>query len=201
MNEQPTLLRGGKAIPIEEGTVLEVGDAIETRDGLLEVRDNYGLVLRLGPFSELSYVHHPQGGIVTQPAERPSLVFFGEVFKFRRYVRPLEVVACGKYRTSCWYCPANVYARNLDVSRDAFYALLGEVLIWEWDENGQPFDIVSIPEGYKAVLRHDPTQPMRNRYAVENMMPISAKEWAYMASNFMNPARWISRPREVVGTG
>ena len=180
---------------------LEVGDILKTRDGLVEVRDNYGLVLRLGPSSELEYVYHPQGGIIAQPAERPTLVFFGEIFKFRHYVRPLEVVACGKYRTSCWYCPANVYARNLDTHRDAFYALLGEVFIWEWDERGQSFDLVSIPEGYKAVLRHDPTQPMRNRYAVEDMMPISEKEWEYIASNYINPTRWISRPQEVVGAG
>lgn len=171
---------------------LRVGDHLATLDGWLEVRDNYGLIVRLGPSSELSYDFDPYGGVIAQPAKRASLIFYGEIFKFRYYVQPLEVVACGKYRTSCWYCPMSFYARNLDASRDVYYALAGEALVWEWDEEGKPFDIVRIPEGYKAVLRHDPLQPARKRYAVEKVSTVSADEWDYITANFMNPKRWIA---------
>lgn len=200
---RPMLLRKGERLFLEESMALSVGDHLETFDGWVEVRDSDGLVIRLGPSSELSYVFDPYGGIVSHPAERPSLIFYGEIFKFRYYVRPLEVVACGKYRTSCWYCPSSFYVRNLDANRDAYYALAGEVPVWERDEEGTPFDIVRIPEGHKAILRHDQLQPMRKRYTVEEVSPVSAEEWDYIVSNFMNPKRWQKYPegQEVVTAG
>jgi hypothetical protein len=143
-----------------------------------------------------------KGGNIAYPSEQPSLIFFGEVYKFRYYVRPLEVVACGKYRTSCWFCPFSMYARNLDESRDAFYALAGRVPIWEWDEEGKSFLIVEVPEGYKAILRHDSTKPMRQRYIVEEVCPITPEEWIHIASKYMDPGRWAREvKREVVATG
>ncbi len=191
----PILLQQGKEVNLVENTELSVGDQIKTRNCWVEVRDDFGLVMRLGPNSELSYVLDPQGGNIAHPSEQPSLIFFGEVYKFRYYVRPLEIVACGKYRTSCWYCPSSMYARNLDDNRDAFYALAGSVPIWEWDEVGESFVIVEVPEGHKAILRHDSKKPMRKRYVVEEVYPISPEDWAYIASNFANPGRWA---KEVV---
>lgn len=32
----------------------------------------------------------PQGGNIAHPSEQPSLIFFGKVYKFRYYVRPLK---------------------------------------------------------------------------------------------------------------
>lgn len=198
----PILLRQGKEVHLAEDTVLSVGDQLRTLNGWVEVRDDFGLVVRLGPSSELAYALDPQGGNIAHPFEQPSLIFFGEVYKFRYYVRPLEVVACGKYRTSCWYCPSSMHARNLDENRDAFYALAGGVPIWEWDEEGKSFVIVEVPEGYKAILHHDSTKPMRKRYIVEEVCPITSEEWAHIAFNYIDPGRWAREVnREVVATG
>lgn len=199
----PVLLRQDKRYNLEEGMTLSVGDRLETLDGWLEVRDRDGLVVRLGPSSEFSYEFDPFGGVISHPVKRPSIVLYGEVFKFRHYVRPLEVMTCGKYRTSCWYCPSSFYVRNLDASRDAYYALAGEVPVWEWDEEGRPFYIVTIPEGLKAIIHHDPLQPMHKRYTVEEVSPVAADEWDYISSNFMNPKRWLAPKarQEVVAAG
>ncbi|GEM88507.1 hypothetical protein [Meiothermus granaticius] len=198
----PILLRQEKEVNLLDNTVLSVGDQLRTRNGWVEVRDDFGLVIRLGPGSELAYALDPQGGNIAHPLEQPSLIFFGEVYKFRYYVRPLEVVACGKYRTSCWYCPSSMHARNLDENRDAFYALAGSVPIWDWDEKGESFVIVEVPKGHKAVLRHDSMKPMRKRYIVEEVCPISSDEWIRIASNYMDSGRWAREAtREVVATG
>lgn len=95
-----------------------------------------------------------------------------------------------------------MHARNLDENRDAFYALAGGVPIWEWDEEGKSFVIVEVPEGYKAILHHDSTKPMRKRYIVEEVCPITSEEWAHIAFNYIDPGRWAREVnREVVATG
>jgi hypothetical protein len=46
--------------------------------------------------------------------------------------------------------------------------------------------------------------PIRGKtYAVEVVFPVSAEEWGFIVSNFMNPKRWQKYPaeQEVVTAG
>jgi len=54
--------------------VLSVGDQLRTLNGWVEVRDDFGLVVRLGPSSELVYALDPQGGNIAHPFEQLSLI-------------------------------------------------------------------------------------------------------------------------------
>ncbi len=79
-------------------------------------------------------------------------------------------------------------AKKADV--DTFYGLHGDTFIWEYDEAGQKFPIVNVPEGYKATLAYLDTQPMRQRYTVTGMQPIIDEEYDYIVNRFMNPKHW-----------
>jgi len=73
-NNQPILLCRGKEVHLAEDTVLSVGDQLRTLNGWVEVRDDSGLVVRLGPSSELVYALDPQGGNIAHPFEQLSLI-------------------------------------------------------------------------------------------------------------------------------
>jgi hypothetical protein len=163
---------------------LKVGEKLSTNGSRIEIRDEQGMILRLGENSEVEV-------IFDNNAKRYVLSWFGEVFKMRlANGQPLSLNLCGKYRTSCWMCIHSTFAQNIDVHRDAFYALFGHVPIFEYDELGVEFPILEVPEGHKAVLYHDDAQPMRKRYVTESVVPITSKEYNYITQRYLNPSGW-----------
>lgn len=189
-----TLKSGGSTKPLTSGIELRLDDRVQTRGAHVELRSDKGLLMRFGPDSDFDYTMDEYGGDRSNPGRRPYLTVFGEVYKTRHYAKPMEIVACGgKYRTSCHIpCPTPFFAQNIDSERDVFFSFFGEVLIWEWDEQGKSFDIVTVQEGTKVVLRHDQTKPMRERYTVESVRTMSESEWDYIASGFMSGKRWVN---------
>lgn len=182
-SEKPAVLikPNGRAILLTSGTKVGLGDLVKTNNSRVEVRDQFGMIVRLGERSEIGYFNEEVMG--------ESLVFFGEVYKIRLHTNH-KVYACGKYRTSCWMCPMSLYANIIDDSHDVVYALSEKVPIWEYDEKGEEFEIVTLNEGFKAVLRHDDDKSLRERYTVVKVSPVSDKEHDYISDNFLNPKRW-----------
>jgi hypothetical protein len=165
---------------------LRVGEKLITNSSRIEIRDEHGMILRLGSNSEVEL-------IFDQNAKRYVLSWFGEVFKMRLTSgKSLQLNLCGKYRTSCWMCPMSTFAQNVDAVRDTFYALFDTVPIFEYDELGVEFPIIEVPEGHKVTLRHADSQPMRKRYASESVEPITSEEYEYITKHFLNPNRWRS---------
>ncbi len=168
--------------PLVEGTVIGLNDLILTHNCLVEIRDNNGLIFRLGEHPEFSLE-------LTVIGIAP--IFFGSVFKTRFSGYPPTMCA-GKYRTSCYLkCPTTLHTENVEDGLDVFYSLSEETEIWEYDEKGKKFPIINVEEGYKVYLRYISNRPMRERYNIEKIQPISHQEYDYIAMNYMNPKYWI----------
>jgi hypothetical protein len=175
------LIVGEQTLALKAGELLQLGDALQTGDTRVEIRDLNGLIMRLGPGSECSIERTP-GGIV--------LVYSGEVYK-TRYDAP-QIQACAKYRTSCYVrCSVPLFTKPGETpNTDMFYGLFNETDIWEYDENGRRFPIVSVPEGYRVTLAYLEAMPMRQRYTVTEVVPISDQEYDYISAHYMNPKHW-----------
>ncbi|WAA12911.1 hypothetical protein [Fervidibacillus halotolerans] len=167
--------------PLVEGTIIGVNELIVSNDSKVEIKDNIGLMFRLGENSEFS---------LELTALGIAPVFYGEVYKGRLGGHPI-VMCGGKYRTSCYVqCLTTMFFENLESDLDAFYALSDEVEVWEYDERGRRFPIVTLEEGYKANIRYLEDKPMRERYVVESIEPITDDKYDYITSKFMNPKNW-----------
>ncbi|GEM90317.1 hypothetical protein ODE01S_17510 [Oceanithermus desulfurans NBRC 100063] len=166
----------GDEKPLTAGDPLARGDRVESNGSYVELRGPDGEIYRLGPNSEFEWVPVPQVGF--EP------LYYGRVF---------IVTANGKYRTSCYIRKiSSAYIENLNERDDAFYALYDDMLIFEYDEAGQYFDIVTVPRGHVAVLRHDPQKPMRSRYSVTSLQPFSDEELNRILNEFSKPSIWYN---------
>ncbi|MGV3489439.1 MAG: hypothetical protein ACO1OC_12775 [Tuberibacillus sp.] len=165
--------------PLVTGRVLDVHEKIVTLNSYVEIRDNNGMLFRLGPNSEFA-LEPTFSGIIP--------VYWGEV-----YVTPqngLNIYAQQKYRTSCYFSPQALYMENLDKNLDGFYALSEDVIIYEYDEQGKRFPIVVVPEGSRAVLEYREDKPMRERYVVSEVSEITDEQYDRITSKFLNPKAW-----------
>lgn len=63
--------------------------------------------------------------------------------------------------------------------------------IYEYDEEGNRFDIFKQLALTKTSLTFDDNKPMRDRYKVKYQKKIIQSEIDYIVSNFVNPNNWI----------
>jgi len=169
---------------LSSGTELYLGVQIETRSGRVELRDEHGMILRLGERSEAAFEFDSN-------LKRHVFSYFGRGFKKRlTQLEPFTLQFCGKYRTSCFNCPCPICIENHDPFTDIYYAFLASVPVFEYDEQGEWFLITEIPEGYKATLVHDPSKPMRERYSVAATAPITEADYDRITDEYLNPKRW-----------
>lgn len=182
--EEPVIAtETGTKIP-KVGDVFGLGDQIRTLDGRVEIRDDLGMVLRLGSKSEVSFEFEPA-------LNRHVLSFFGSIYKTRlAQSRPITIQHCGKYRTSCYSCLCPFCIENTGEFSDTYYALEAAVPIFEYDEDGEWFLITEVPEGYRATLHYDTSKPMRDRYTVQEIVPISPFDYDRLTQDFLNPKYW-----------
>lgn len=97
----------------------------------------------------------------------------------------------GKYRTSCYtQCMNTLFTENESSNTDVFYGLSDDIHIWEYDEWGRRFPIVSITEGQKVILKFDDSKQMRERYTVVNVDEITDADYDRITNNFMNNKNW-----------
>jgi len=166
----------GEEKPLKINGILARGDRVYSKGSYIELRGPSGELYRLAPNSEFEWVPVPQIGF--EP------LYYGRVF---------IITANGKYRTSCCIRKiSSAYVENLNERDDAFYALYEDMLIYEYDEAGEYFEIVTVPNGHVAVLRHDPLKPMRSRYNVVSIQPISDMKMSRILEEFSKPSTWYN---------
>ncbi|WP_415397767.1 hypothetical protein [Sulfurimonas sp. CS5] len=150
-----------------------------------EIRENKGSIIRLATGSELEIQDTPMG---IQP------VYHGEVF-----VSIKSRGGGGKYRTSCWMAEANSLSRNPDIfikpgkekNVDEFYAISGDISIFEIDENSMTFTICVVHEGEKALITYNSSATkIRNRYKAK-VIPFTNKEYDYVLKKFIDRRKWV----------
>jgi hypothetical protein len=148
----------------------------------IELRDNDGTIVRLGIGAEFEIKDSPLGN-------RPE--YFGPVYISRKG-------GCGKYRTSCWLAAANPLSERPDVFMkpsgqphvDEFYAISGDIVIYEIDEESKTFTICTVHEGEKALITFDPKAgKIRNRYKAK-VSSYSDSEYDYVLKEFIDRRNW-----------
>ncbi len=154
--------------------------------GKAEIREFNGTIYRLGDSCTLEIKDSPAG-------ERP-IFGGGEIIVMGKGRNE-----CGKSRTSCWITPAYHSSEKADFfikpkegagNIDIFYALKGDILIYEFDNKNHTFPITVITEGKKAEITFDANQPnIRNRYSAISL-DIADSEYDYILSNYIDPRKW-----------
>lgn len=169
-------------IELEEGTLIGLNELILANQSEIEIRSELGFVFRLGQYAEFSLELTVLG---------ISPILYGNIWKGYLSGNTQPIVMCAKYRTSCYIpCASSFYTEAIDGNHDAFYVLSDNFIIWEFDERGKQFPIVTAEEGQKVVLEFDNDRPMRERYTVTSVEEISNKEYDYITESFLNPKEW-----------
>ena len=147
----------------------------------IEVRDEEGQIIRMSSAAELTLIDSPLG-------LKPE--YFGEV-------AILKKGGCGKYRTSCWNAAYGTSGRPDIFWRpsgkgdvDEVFAVTGEIVIYEFDENLKQFVICSLCEGEKATLTiNSSASTVRDRYSAAISQYTDA-EYGYILENYLDSRRW-----------
>lgn len=173
--------QNGNINELKQAQLIGLNDLILSNESRIEIRDNTGLVFRIGPHSEFS---------LEQTVIGISPVYYGSIYKTRFSGIP-SVMCGGKYRTSCYtQCMNTLFTENESSNTDVFYGLSDDIHIWEYDEWGRRFPIVSITEGQKVILKFDDSKQMRERYTVVNVDEITDADYDRITNNFMNNKNW-----------
>lgn len=174
----------GISSELKAGTILGVNELILANEGRVELRNNNGSLFRLGEHAELS---------LNLTALGIAPVFFGKVYK--TLFANQGIMCGGKYQTSCWVqCSNTIVTENISPYEDIFYSFSESTEIWEYDEQGRRFHIVTLNEGEKVILEHNPKAQMRNRYKVQEIQLIDEDEYDKITDTFLNPKKWILKP-------
>jgi hypothetical protein len=146
----------------------------------MEVRGSNGAIIRVGSGGEFTLVDSPLG-------EQPQ--FYGEVFVSRE--NP------AKYRTSC-YIGHSPSSSTIDYfvkpipnqDADKYFAIVGDLIIFEFDSNGKPYDIVSVTEGSSAVVAYTKNADGSHKYMAQAPKPIADTDYDYILQNYIDPRKW-----------
>lgn len=147
----------------------------------LELRDEEGQTVRLSKGAEFTLLDSPMG-------QKPE--YFGEVVI-------LDKGGCGKYRTSCWNAcfgptqrPDIFWRPTSTPNTDEVFAVKGDLIIYEFDENRRPFSICVVCEGQKGVITYDPSaSSLRDRYTSQ-VAQATDTEFGYILDNYLDSRKW-----------
>lgn len=149
--------------------------------GKTELREQTGQRLRLGSGAEFRVGMSPLGLSAMTSGE---VMLMGSAYPMHH-----------KYVTSCWTCGkiansvVDIFMRHVDEMTDEYLVTSGCLSIFEFDESNRPFVICSVSEGQKALMKHDLSKPMRQRYGAE-LADISDGEYDYIVSEYLDPRKW-----------
>lgn len=168
------------AVSTSTGTISST--ALLKATARVELRETDGTIVRLGAGAEFEIKDSALGN-------RPE--YLGPVYISRKG-------GCGKIRTSCWFAAANPLSDRPDVfikpsdqpNVDELYALSGDIVIYELDEDAKTFTICTVHEGEKALIAFDSKESkMRNRYKAK-VVPYSDSEYEYVLVEFIDKRNW-----------
>lgn len=171
-----------KKLTSKDTGALRPGVLVSARSPI-ELRDNTGQIVRLGPGSTFMLQESPLGLM--------PVYGDGPVFIARKG-------GCGKYRTSCWMDRANPVSDRPDIfikpgktpGTDEFYAVSGDIVIYEFDESGRTFVICCVSEGHKAIISYNSSKSSITQRYESSIEDISDSEWDMIVTSFLDPRKW-----------
>lgn len=146
----------------------------------IELRSDSGAVLRIAKGGEFQIIDSPLGEVP---------MTYGEVYVSRENPH--------KYRTTCYvrraalYHSIDYFVKPIDDKKDQYYAILGDLTIFEFDKFGNPYDIVTCTEGNSVVVGYTEDSNKNKRYYHEEISKLSDSEYDYILSNFVDPRNWL----------
>ena len=166
-----------------EGSTIFPGNTQLTAPGRTEIRSSEGDVFRLQKGARWILKEMEEG-------VQPELD--GEVFG-------IIVQAWPKAQGSCWSCkthasaPLQLLLRKSSQMEDTdeYLLAMGEMVIHEYDENGQYFVLCNLRQGDKAFVSYDtkiPMGPARYRTEISRM---SQEDWEYVMKNYLDHRAWM----------
>ncbi|QTJ32166.1 hypothetical protein [Dolosigranulum pigrum] len=165
------------------GTMIGVDAIVRTGESYVEIRNSYNQIFRLAPDSEFC-LENTIEGIVP--------VYYGDV-QFTSLTTNEVVMSGGKYRTSCWTGPAptgmassyNKFTiERINYKEDMYYSFEQPYTVYEYDEIGHKFEIVTLPPYHKCQLTFDFLKPMRERYEVVNISEMKTDDIARLYAKY-----------------
>jgi len=73
---------------------------------------------------------------------------------------------------------------------DHFFALSGDIVIYEFDEQQKSFVICTVEEGYKAIMKYnDSAERIRDRYTAR-VLPFTDAEYKQILDNYIDRRKW-----------
>ena len=154
-----------------------------TAPGRLEIRSSEGDLFRLQRNAQWILKEMEEG---VQPE------FDGEVFS-------IIIQAWPKAQNSCWNCKTHASAPLQLLIRksskmentDEYLLAMGEMVIHEYDENGQYFVLCNLRQGDKAYVSYDNTMPVGpSRYRTQ-ITRMSSEDWDYLLRNYLDHRTWM----------
>ena len=161
-----------------------LSDSLLSSEGRTELREDAGTIVRLGKGATMTIKESPLG-LRPEYGDGPVLIS--------------RKGQCGKYRTSCWFAPANPPSDHPDIfirpgnqsNTDEFFAVSGDIVIYEFDESNRTFTICTIHEGEKATISYDENATsIRSRY-ITSINPIPDQEYELILTEFIDRRNWI----------
>lgn len=165
-----------QSFTLDQNQVLKVSDRTELRSA-------DGTIVRLGKGAEIEIKDSPIG-------VRPY--YYGPIFIAKKG-------GCGKYRTSCWLKEANPLSERPDIfmcpgkkpDTDEFFALSGDIVIYEIDEENRTFTICIVNEGEKAIVQYNgKARKIRNRYKAK-VQAFSDSEYGKILKDYIDRRNWV----------
>jgi hypothetical protein len=164
-----------------ENRLVQPGTTIKANQRL-ELRDEEGQIVRLSKGSEFTLL------LASPMGQKP--VYEGEV-------AILAKGGCGKYGTSCWNAtfgptqrPDIFWRHSQNPNTDEVFAMRGDLVIYEFDQDQRPFSICVVCEGEKGVITYDPDQKSpRSRYR-SHILEATDSEYSYILENYFDSRKW-----------
>ena len=144
----------------------------------MEVRGDNGAIIRIKEGGEFEIIDSPLGEVP---------MTFGEVYVSRENPH--------KYRTSCYVgrspssASIDYFVRPLE-NGDEYFALVGDLVIFEYDENGRPYDIASVKEGQSRIVNYSEQIEGYRKYDSKDSIDINDKDYEYILNNYIDNRKW-----------
>lgn len=167
---------------VVEGMILGTNALLKTNGADVELIGADNTALRLTGMSEFCVENTVEG-------VRP--VVYGNVLykKGDNTIRGAHI----KIRSNCWSGHIMRFVtERINNKSDLYYTLEEPLTIYEYDESGKKFTIVSLEPYQKCVLSFDFKECMRKRYTVKEIADLSKDEIARIYERYLVTSNWQS---------
>ncbi len=179
-DKQARIYHGDQELEAKEGMILGKNALLQTNGSEVELTGVDSSILRLTGKSEFC---------IENTVEGICPVVYGNIYRCNG--EDLHRAAHIKVRSSCWTVHINEFiVERKDCKSDYYYSLSKPIDIYEYDERGHRFKIVSLKAFQKCILSFDFNKSMRERYKVEEVFDLTKEDVSYLYENYMANINW-----------